>query len=277
MFIEADRDRRAAERALQFERESSAKLAGELDAAKRIQLGSLPRASRLLAGVTRFEIESRLEPARQVGGDLYDFFLLDERRLFFVIGDVSGKGLPAVLFMAVTKALAKSLAHRSTGSVGEILQATDAELARENPAALFVTMVAGILDADSGRLELSNAGHDAPWRITATGITDSLATVGGPPLCVLEDYPYASNAYQLMPGDALCLITDGVTEAMNSAGELYGSQRLALLLSSAPQGAGAIVAALRNDVRQFVGETEAADDLTLLALRWHGTASAGRA
>ena len=274
VFIEADRDRRAAERALQFERESSAKLAGELDAARRIQLGSLPQASRLFADETRFEIDAMLEPARQVGGDLYDFFLLDQRRLFFVIGDVTGKGLQAALFMAVTKALAKSLALRSTGSVGDILQATEVELARENPEALFVTMVAGILDADSGRLELANAGHDAPWRITAAGTADSLATVGGPPLCVLEGHPYQSTAFQLVPGDALCLITDGITEAMNSAGELYGSERLALLLKSAPQGAKAIVAALRNDVRRFVGDTEAADDLTLLALRWQGTASA---
>ncbi|MBK8117901.1 MAG: CHASE2 domain-containing protein [Sulfuritalea sp.] len=276
VFIEADRDRRAAERALQFERESSAKLAGELDAARRIQLGSLPQASRLFADETRFELDALLEPARHVGGDLYDFFLLDEKRLFFVIGDVSGKGLPAALFMAVTKALAKSLALRNTGSVGDILQATDVELARENPETLFVTMVAGILDADSGRLELSNAGHDAPWRITAAGTADSLVTVGGPPLCVLENYPFESSAFQLVPGDALCLITDGVTEAMNSAGELYGSERLALLLKAAPQGAGAIVAALRKDVRQFVGETEAADDLTVLALRWNGPAGAGR-
>ena len=275
VFIEADRDRRAAEHALQLERESSAKLAGELDAARRIQLGSLPQASRLFANETRFEVDALLEPARQVGGDLYDFFLLDEKRLFFIIGDVSGKGLPAALFMAVTKALAKSLALRSAGSVGQILQATDTELARENPEMLFVTMVAGILDADSGRLELCNAGHDAPWRITAAGTADSLVAAGGPPLCVLESYPYESSAFQLLPGDALCLITDGITEAMNASGELYGSERLALLLKSAPHGAGAIVAALRKDVREFVGETEAADDLTLLALRWHGTGSAG--
>lgn len=274
VFIEADRDRRAAERALQFERESSAKMAGELDAARRIQLGSLPQASRLFANETRFEIDALLEPARQVGGDLYDFFLLDERRLFFIIGDVSGKGLPAALFMAVTKALAKSLALRSTGSVGDILQATDIELARENPEMLFVTMLAGILDADSGSLELSNAGHDAPWRIAATGTADSLAAAGGPPLCVLEGYAYESSMFQLAPGDALCLITDGITEAMNSAGDLYGSARLALLLRSAPQGAHAIVAALRDDVRQFVGDTEASDDLTLLALRWQGPAAA---
>jgi serine phosphatase RsbU (regulator of sigma subunit)/CHASE2 domain-containing sensor protein len=274
VFIEADRDRRAAERALHVERESSAKMAGELDAARRIQLGSLPQASRLFANETRFEIDALLEPARQVGGDLYDFFLLDEKRLFFIIGDVSGKGLPAALFMAVTKALAKSLALRSTGSVGEILQATDIELARENPEMLFVTMVAGILDADSGRLELSNAGHDAPWRIAATGTADSLAAAGGPPLCVLEGYAYESSVFQLIPGDALCLITDGITEAMNATGDLYGSARLALLLRSAPHGAGAIVAAVRDDVRRFVGETEASDDLTLLALRWQGPAAA---
>lgn len=275
VFIEADRDRRAAERALQFERESSAKMTGELNAARRIQLGSLPQASRLFANETRFEIDALLEPARQVGGDLYDFFLLDEKRLFFVIGDVSGKGLAAALFMAVTKALAKSLARRGTGSVGAILQATDAELALENPEMLFVTLVAGILDVDTGRLELSNAGHDAPWRIAASGRADSLPAVGGPPLCVLEGYAFESSVVQLAPGDALCLVTDGITEAMNSAGELYGAERLALQLRSSPPGAGAIVASLRDGVRQFVGATEASDDLTLLALRWHGPGGSG--
>lgn len=276
VFIEADRDRRAAERALQIERESSAKLAGELDAARRIQLGSLPQASRLFANETRFEIDALLEPARQVGGDLYDFFLLDDKRLFFVIGDVSGKGLPAALFMAVTKALAKSLALRSTGSVGDILQATEVELARENPEMLFVTMLAGILDAGNGRLELSSAGHDVPWLISAAGAATRLAVAGGPPLCVLEGYAYETSVFQLMPGDALCLITDGITEAMNSAGDLYGGQRLAKLLTMAPQGAGAIVAAVREDVRRFVGDTEASDDLTLLALRWPGHPAAAR-
>lgn len=276
VFIDADRERRLAERSLRFEREASAKLAGELDAARRIQLGSLPQASRLFANESRFEVDALLEPARQVGGDLYDFFLLDDHRLFFVIGDVSGKGLPAALFMAVTKALAKSLALRTTGSVGDILRATDVELSRENPEMLFVTMLAGILDADSGRLELSNAGHDAPWRIETSGVARHLISLGGPPLCVLEGYCYESSVFHLLPGDALCLVTDGVTEANDAAGNFYGGERLAVLLNTGLHRPDAILAAIREDVRRFVGNTEASDDLTLLALRWIGSATADR-
>lgn len=270
VFVKTDRDRRAAENALHKEREAAAKVAGELEAARRIQLGSLPRARQLFAGERRFDIDGFLEPAREVGGDLYDFFMLDERRLFFIIGDVSGKGLPAALFMAVAKALAKSLALRENGNVGAVLRATEVELSRENPEMLFVTAVAGMLDVNSGIVELSNAGHDAPWHITRDGCAHHLEIAGGPPLCVLDGYRYENTRIRLEPGDALCLITDGVTEAMNEAGEFYGSERLKAVLEAPPSDMGALIAAVRDDVRRFVGNTEASDDITLLALRWSG-------
>lgn len=271
VFIESDRERRVAERALHDERESAAKVAGELEAARRIQLGSLPQARLLFADEKRFEIDALLEPAREVGGDFYDFFMLDPKRLFFIIGDVSGKGMPAALFMAVTKALAKSLALRGSENIGAILRATQTELSRENPEMLFVTVVAGILDVATGTVELSNAGHDAPWLIGHDGCARHLELAGGPPLCVLESYPYEITRMQLERGDMLCLITDGITEAMNQAGELYGGARLAAVFNS--QGSAnvhSLIAALREDVRSFVGATEASDDLTLLALRWNG-------
>lgn len=270
VFIKTDRDRRTAESALYEEREAAAKIAGELGAARRIQLGSLPQARQLFANEHRFDIDGFLEPAREVGGDLYDFFMLDEHRLFFIIGDVSGKGLPAALFMAVSKALAKSLALRGGDNVGAVLRATDVELSRENPEMFFVTVVAGILDVKSGMVELSNAGHDAPWRITRDGHANHLEIAGGPPLCVLEGYQYENSRIQLEPGDALCLITDGVTEAMNEAGELYGSERLRTVLKTLPPYMKTLVAAVREDVRRFVGNNEASDDITLLALRWNG-------
>ncbi len=271
VFIESERERRAAERALHEERESAAKIAGELEAARRIQLGSLPQARQLFAGETRFDIDALLEPAREVGGDLYDFFMLDAQRLFFIIGDVSGKGMPAALFMAVTKALAKSWALRGSKDVGAILGATQVELARENPEMLFVTVVAGILDVTTGMLELSNAGHDAPWLIDHHGNIRHLELAGGPPLCVLENYSYQTTRMQVEHGDMLCLITDGITEAMNEAGELYGKERLAMVFNQQRSaGVRDLIAALREDVRSFVKDTEASDDLTLLALRWNG-------
>lgn len=268
VFIETDRQRHVAEDALQQQQVAAARVAGELAAARRIQLGTLPQADTAFPGETRFEIAALLEPAREVGGDLYDFFMLDPNRLFFVIGDISGKGLPASLFMAVTKALAKSAALRGSSGVGAIVETANLEMSRENPEALFATLVAGILDTNSGELELCCAGHDAPWLLTATSCT-KLAMEGGPPLCMLEDFPYPVSTLRLASGDSLYLITDGITEAMNLSGELYGEQRLAQLLAH-QDSVEATVTAIRADVHTFVGDAEPADDLTLLALKFIG-------
>ena len=275
MMIEADRQKRLAEAALHESREAAARIAGELAAAQRIQLGSLPRPD---PGERRFDIAATLEPARDVGGDLYDFYALDERRLFFVVGDVSGKGLPASLFMAVAKALAKSVALRGTEGVAAIVAATGRELERENPESLFVTLIAGILDTASGEVELCNAGHDTPWKVMQSGIhadgaggtVEHVHVEGGPPLCVLDDFDYGATKLQLAPGDTLCLITDGITEAMDGRGNLYGTQRFAAVLgkSGAGETARMLIDRVRADVAAFVGAAEAADDLTLLALRW---------
>lgn len=267
MMIEADRQKRRAEAALQQSREQAARIAGELAAAQRIQLGSLPRPD---AAERRFDIAATLEPARDVGGDLYDFYLLDARRLFFVVGDVSGKGLPASLFMAVTKALAKSVALRGTEGVAAIVSATSREIARENPESLFVTLVAGILDTVSGEVELCNAGHDAPWKLGAGGTAEHVPLEGGPPLCVIDDFDYGATTIRLAPGDTLCLVTDGITEAMDAVGNLYGTGRFATLLKQVGAGDSArtLIERVRTDVASFVGGAEPADDLTLLALRW---------
>ncbi|MBL8485796.1 MAG: CHASE2 domain-containing protein [Rhodocyclaceae bacterium] len=272
VFIEADRQRRLAEAALHREREAAARVAGELAAARRIQLGSLPRAETAFPGETRFEVAAVLEPAREVGGDLYDFFMLDRQRLFFVVGDVSGKGVPASLFMAVAKALGKSVALRGEAGVAEILRCANEELSRENPEMLFVTMLAGILDVQTGDLALCNAGHDAPWRRGPGTAPEQLTGEGGPPLCVLEDFPYPPQHFRLAPGDSLFVVTDGITEAMNGRSELYGTERFAAVLDQAAtdERPAALVARIREDVRRFVAGAEASDDLTLLVLRWTG-------
>lgn len=272
VFIEADRQRRLAEAALHREREAAARVAGELAAARRIQLGSLPQAEKAFPGETRFQIAATLEPAREVGGDLYDFFMLDERRLFFVVGDVSGKGVPASLFMAVAKALGKSVALRGEAGIAEIVRCANEELSRENPEMLFVTMLAGILDVESGELALCNAGHDPPWRHGTGRPPEQLTGEGGPPLCVLEDFRYPAQHFRLAAGDTLAIVTDGITEAMDGHGSLYGTGRFAAAIASlGPEATPAAqVDAVREDVRGFVAGAEASDDLTLLVLRWNG-------
>lgn len=266
LTIERENERLAEEE--QRLRLENARVAGELAAAREIQLASLPQADRVLAGETRFELAAALEPAREVGGDLYDFFMLDENRLFFVVGDVSGKGVPASLFMAVAKALTKSSARQSAAAdLGTIVARAEREIAAENPEVLFVTMVAGIYDAADGRLMLCNAGHDAPLCLRADGSLEPLAAASGPPLCVLDDFDYGIETHELQPGDLMLIFTDGLTEAQNAAGGFYGQERLRRTLAHSSGNAEAVLAAMRGDLGEFVGAAPAADDLTLLALR----------
>jgi serine phosphatase RsbU (regulator of sigma subunit) len=260
-LAEADRQRRLL-------REAQARVAGELEAARRIQMGLLPAPRVLFAGEARFSLDARLEPARVVGGDFYDCFMLDAHRLFFTVADVSGKGLPASLFMALAKSLLKSIALRSGADPGAILVQASAEIARDNPESFFVTAFAGILDARSGTLEFCNAGHEPPYLCRPGRAPERLEHPGGPPLCVIEGFAYASARCKLAPGESLCVITDGVTEAMDRAGAFYGRGRLARLLERA-EDPGTTLALVRDDVRRFTATTEQADDLTLLCVRFN--------
>jgi adenylate cyclase len=275
-LTEASRQRRALEHVVQAQRESSARLAGELEAAQRIQLGSLPRAD-LLSAEPRVDLHALLVPAREVGGDLYDYFLLDPRRLFVLLGDVSGKGLPASMFMAVSKALYKASVLRAPDAdIGDIMSTANAELSRDNATALFVTAFAAVLDLDSGLLAYCNAGHDNPHLLRAgRAPLQRLEDGDGPPLCALQDFAYRSARVQLERDDTLLLITDGITEAQNARGALYGAERLQQLLAvQQERGASAqeLVQSLQRDVDAFVQGAPAADDLTILALRWRGAA-----
>ena len=271
---QSTRQRKALQAVVQTQREQSARIAGELEAAQRIQTGSLPRLD-LLQGDGRIDLFATLTPAREVGGDLYDFFRLDADRLFLVIGDVAGKGLSASIFMAVSKALYKSAMLRAPqADIGQIMRVANAEVSRDNPEMLFVTLFAAILDLASGELHYCNAGHDNPYRLHPTRPVPARIEDGdGPPLCAMSDFAYRGAMCQLLPGEMLCLMTDGVTEAQNPAGELYGPARAELKLIELGQsevGAQALVMALQADALAFAAGAEAADDLTILALRWLG-------
>jgi CHASE2 domain-containing sensor protein len=274
LFAEALMQRRRLRQRLLQERETKARLAGELDAARRIQMATLPRAAVAFPGEKRFSLYAHLEPAREVGGDLYDFFMLDRDRLFFLVGDVSGKGLPASMLMVVSKALVKSLSARNPASVSATLTAAARDIGHENPEQFFVTLVAGVLDARNGELRLANAGHDAPYLVRRAGV-ERLDASGGPPLCTVEGFSYGESAFKLAPGDVLCMMTDGITEAMNGQGELYGTARLAALIGALAREPGELApervgTAIREEVARFRGAAEPADDLAILAVRWTG-------
>lgn len=272
-LAESRRRRKAIQRAMQAERVETARVSGELEAAQRIQTGLLPSAE-VLQGDPRVDLAASMTPAREVGGDLYDFFLLDARRLFFLIGDVAGKGLGASMFMAVSKALVKSAALREPADIGALLTAANAEISRDNAAMFFVTVFAAILDLETGELAYCNAGHDNPLRVVpGTGALQRIADGDGPPLCAVEGFDYRGATLKLQPGELLCLATDGVAEARDAAGAFYDHVRLEqVLLRAAQPGAtaGDVLGALQADVAAFVGATEPADDLTLLCLRWIG-------
>ncbi len=265
---EADEQRRSL-------REQAARVTGELESARRIQMGLLPVPGILFARETRFDIEAHLEPARTVGGDFYDCFMIDAHRLFFIVADVSGKGLPASLFMALSKTLLKSAARRAD-DVGGLLVRANAEVSSENPESLFITAFAGILDTRTGVLEFSNAGHEPPFARRPGGRLARLEHSGGPPLCVVENYAYPVESHQVTAGEWICVVTDGVTEAMNAAGKLYGVARLHSVLQTLPEhiAPAALLSAVRADVARYVGAAEPSDDLTLLCVRWNGRAAA---
>lgn len=265
---EAERQRRQL-------REQAAHMAGEVDAARRIQMGLLPNPKETLSHDRRFMLAALLEPARTVGGDFYDCFMADARRLFFVVADVSGKGLPAALFMASVKSHLKSAALRER-DVGEVLSRAQDEIARENPEQLFVTAFAGALDVQTGVLEYANAGHEPPFLRSRKGAPERFGSTGGPPLCVIEDFEYPMQRRQLQPGDVLFVVTDGATEAMNPAGEFFGVERLRTSLTwlSLEDIPDELVQKLRDDVSRFAAGAELADDITLMVLRWDGPASA---
>jgi serine phosphatase RsbU (regulator of sigma subunit) len=182
--------------------------------------------------------------------------------------------------MAVSKALYKSATLRAAGTdVGALMAVANAEVSRDNQEMLFVTAFAGILDLETGELDYCNAGHDNPYLIYPAGAAVRRIDDGdGPPLCAMGDFDYQGGRLAMRPGELLCIITDGVTEAQNPAGGLYGSARVEAIvprLSGGAATARSVVDALQADVTAFAAGAEPADDLTILALRWQGPGTAG--
>jgi adenylate cyclase len=276
-LADTQRQRRELAQRLQVEREAAARLAGELETARRVQMGMLPESPGILAGDKRVQLKAFMEPARSVGGDLYDFFMLDPRTLCVMIGDVSGKGLAAAMFMALIRSLCKSSMLRMPQALDQALVETEAQIKRENPESLFVTLFVMALDLETGEFTFCNAGHDPLYGLSPDRAEVRKLDHGGrPPLCVLDGYPYPLGRERLVPGELLCMITDGITEAANPAGQLYGHARLERVITrmngATPEE---LVDSIRADVLEFVAGAEPADDMSVLALRWMGPVGLG--
>jgi serine phosphatase RsbU (regulator of sigma subunit) len=270
-FSAADRRRRELDAALETERIERSRIDGELHAAREIQLGMLPTPGNIEGLPAHLEFHALLEPAQEVGGDLYDAFMLDEQHFFFLVADVSGKGVPASLFMALSKTLCKSLARREHLPLDALVRLVNEEISRENPAMLFLTAIVGIIDVRSGEIELCNAGHDAPILLRANDPPLSLSSPGGPPLCFQEDFPYSFDRLHLQPDDMLVMITDGVTEAQDGNQNLYGLPRALAYLAGMEQRShnpATICQGLYTDVKRFTSGALPSDDITIMAIRF---------
>jgi serine phosphatase RsbU (regulator of sigma subunit) len=286
MLMEHLRAVQAARRALDVElaqqRERNARLAGELEAARAIQMGLLPRRFPVFTERDDVDLFAHIEPAREVGGDLFVFSLVEENQLFFTIGDVSGKGIGAALFMAMTREVVLDAARRYGRALDQVLgeanakiATASADMAQEGGDMMFVTALAGVLDLASGEVVFASAGHDAPFLVRPGAPPRRFATEGGPPLGVMEDFSFPVDHDHMALGDVLLLYTDGVTEAMNGAQALYGTERLtAVLAAASAANARSVIDAVTEDVRAFTAGAEQADDIALLALRRTGPAGA---
>lgn len=263
-------EQRVVERTEELRRtmEEKERIGSELRIASDIQKSILPRTFPAFPHRDDFDLYAESIPAREMGGDFYDFFLLDQGRVGLVIADVSGKGVPAAIFMAVTRTMLKATAMQG-GSPGECLRDVNNLLCPDNDAAMFVTVVYAILDTKTGDLEYGNAGHNLPYLLSSrVGIT-ALENPGGMALGVLEDRVYPVKRVRLQPGDGLLLYTDGVTEAMDAAGNLFSADRLERLLRRIQNGTPTeIVRDTVAEVRSYAAGEPQADDITLLALRY---------
>ena len=268
LIAERTRDVEVLREAL-HNRDQLAALRQELDFARELQLSSLPQVFPPFPDRDEFQIHASMVPAKEVGGDFYDFFLIDRHHLGFVIGDASGKGVPAAMFIAITRSLIKAVAPLSS-TPGECLAFVNTMLAADNPQTLFATCFYAVLDVRNGEVAFCNAGHPPPLILRAgTGVVDAIRDVSGVALGVMEDLDYETGSFQLASGDMVVLYTDGVTEAQDVAEALYEEYRLidkvATLGGREPSE---VITDVETAVAAFVGDAPQFDDITMLTLRF---------
>ena len=269
-FAKMNRDLQAHIRDLVATTSAKERIEGELSVAHDIQMSILPKMLPPFPHREEFNLFAVIEPAKEVGGDFYDFFQLDEDHLCLVIADVSGKGVPASLFMAVTKTLIKATA-RIDLSPAEILCRVNDQIARDNDQSMFVTVFCALLDLRSGELTYTNAGHNPPVLIPLQGEPRYLPKTRQLVIGAMESFPYQAESMRMARGDRLLLYTDGVTEAMNLQDELYAEERL-LAVSSELQHEPivGIVNGIVASIKAFAGTAPQSDDITIMNIEYLG-------
>lgn len=249
--------------------EAAARIDKELEFAKQIQYSALPAVFPPFPGRDDFEIFAKMCTAKEVGGDFYDFYMIGEGTLAFLVADVSGKGIPAAMFMMRAKTTIKDLAESGMGT-DEIFTIANKRLCENNDAGMFVTAWLGILDLKTGILRFVNAGHNPPLVRRGGGEFEYLKARSGLVLAGMDGIKYKTNEMQLLPGDVIFLYTDGVTEATNGENELYGEERLLTCVNKSFTGSTEeLIENVKKDVDSFVGDAPQFDDITMLSVGVH--------
>ena len=246
------------------------KIGAELNVATQIQADMLPRIFPAFPDRREFDLYAFMHPAREVGGDFYDFFLIDEDHLCMVIADVSGKGVPAALFMVIAKTLIKNQAMMGDDPA-DILGKVNEQLCEGNDAMLFVTVWISILTISTGKGIAANAGHEHPVIRRAGGSYELVIYRHSPAVAAMEGMRFRQHSFELHPGDRLFVYTDGVPEATNAENELFGNERMLDVLNSQPdRKPHALLETMKREIDVFVGEAPQFDDITMLCLDYFG-------
>ncbi len=252
------------------DRERLLALQKELDVAREIQESIVPRDFPPYPEREDIAIHASMLPAKEVGGDFFDFFLVDRDRIGFAIGDVSGKGVPAALFMAVSRTLLRATASRGFAP-DECMQQVNKILHQESVSSMFVTCFYGVLNTKTGKIHCSNGGHNLPYILRADGRIEAMEAFGGLILGAFKHAAYEKREIALQPGDCIFLYTDGITEAMNPEGEQFSGERLVESLKSVNGSAvEEIVRKVIEEVKEFTAGAAQSDDMTILAVRYFG-------
>ena len=272
-FITMELALRQSVRELKETTAAKERIESELKIARDIQMSMVPKTFPPFPNRPEFDLYAILVPAREVGGDFYDFFFIDDNHLCFVIGDVSGKGIPAALFMAVTRTLFRTTASK-VSQPDKILSLLNLEMCRDNDTCMFVTVFCAVLDIRTGEVEYSNGGHNLPYFVSHAE-TRPLKNTGGMALGFTQDVTYRSEKILLRAGDGLFLYTDGVTEAMDEGGNQFSEPRLAEFLHEANgSSATEIIHGAVDQVRRHSAGAPQSDDITALTLKYLLTAGA---
>lgn len=248
--------------------EERQRISTELDVATHIQADMLPRIFPAFPERPEFDIYATMNPAKEVGGDFYDFFMVDDRHLAIVIADVSGKGVPAALFMVIGKTLIKDHTKPDV-DLGDVFSEVNELLCKSNSEGLFITAFEGVLDLATGEFCFVNAGHEMPFIAKAGGVYEPHKLRAGFVLAGMENMKYKSGRIQLSPGDKIFQYTDGVTEATNEKNELYGMKRLTdILVQNTHKPPAKLLPAVKADIDLFVGNAPQFDDITMLCVEY---------